>query len=232
MIRTLHEKGYRSVTLADAGESHGRAGPSKSIPFLLTFDDGCRSFLTCALPLLEELGWKATLFPVSDYLGKLSTWDVLPPFPHLHPEELRSIKQLGHEIGSHTATHADLTYLDTAGIKQELSDSKKTLEDITGAPVTALSFPFGSWNTLIWNIARESGYERATIYRGHSRASGHLYPVHGIYRFDTPWSVLERINPTSPFSLSQSLAVIMSHFAKGAPVWRFRRSYTVPQVRS
>jgi peptidoglycan/xylan/chitin deacetylase (PgdA/CDA1 family) len=192
---------------------------------LLTFDDGCRSFFTQVLPLLEELKIKATIFPVAGYIGKLSSWDIIPLFAHLTKSEIREISDLGHEIGSHGQTHADLSYLSANDLSAELNDSKKILEDITGKEVTALSFPYGSWNTRVWKRAQETGYRNGTIYRNNQQSIPGLFPVFGVYNFDTPPTILSRVAPKHPLSLSVSCARIMSHFAKGAPLWKFDKKY-------
>jgi peptidoglycan/xylan/chitin deacetylase (PgdA/CDA1 family) len=165
------------------------------------------------------------VFPVAGYIGKASSWDVLPQFPHLSKHEIREISGLGHEIGSHGLTHSNLTYLNASDLKTELSDSKKILEDITGKKVTSLSFPFGSWNRRVWEHAQETGYLRGTIYRQHRNYGPELVPVYGVYRFDSPEFILARISPASRFSFSIACARIMSHFAKGAPIWKFEKNY-------
>jgi peptidoglycan/xylan/chitin deacetylase (PgdA/CDA1 family) len=148
----------------------------------------------------------------------------MPPFDHLTKAEVREISSLGHEIGSHSLTHPNLTYLAEADLARELGDSKKLLEDITGKSVSAISFPFGSWNPRVWERARELGYTHGTLYRNHAGAAG-LFPVYGVYGFDTASAALTRLAPPYPVSLSLACAKIMSHFAKGAPLWKFRKNY-------
>jgi peptidoglycan/xylan/chitin deacetylase (PgdA/CDA1 family) len=226
IMETLHRSAYCPVTVANAFGTAG-SGVTESKKICITFDDGCSSFYSRALPVLESLQFKSTLFPVAGYLGKSSTWDVLPSFPHLTVSELREVSDLGHEIGSHTMTHANCPYLSAKDLAAELGDSRKLLEDITGRNVTSLSFPFGSWNRRVWDIARENGYTCATLYRGHGHAATNLVPVYGVYRFDTPGSVLTKLNPKFPLSTTVALAKMMSHFAKGAPIWKFRKNYTI-----
>ena len=192
---------------------------------LFTFDDGCRSFYTQALPVLEEFGIKATIFPVAGYLGRTSTWDILPVFSHLTRSELREIDALGHEIGSHGMNHTDLTLLGDQDLRSELLDSKKTLEDLLGKKVAAISFPFGSWNRRVWREAQECGYGCGTVCRRHSSALSGLFPVYGVYNFDTPLTVASRVAPHRSPSVSIACATIMSHFAKGAPLWKFDKKY-------
>ncbi len=223
----LETKNFTTLTMKEAVPIGTGTIPadSRKQRVLLTFDDGCRSFFSHALPVLEALKFKATVFPVAGYIGRYSSWDVMPSFPHLTKPEIMEISALGHEIGSHGLTHADLTYLGPSDLKVELGDSKKILEDITGKKVTALSFPFGSWNTRVWELAQELGYCCGTIYRKHGHALPGLIPVHGVYGFDTPQTILDRIAPAYPCSLSMACARIMSHFAKGAPLWKFDTSY-------
>jgi peptidoglycan/xylan/chitin deacetylase (PgdA/CDA1 family) len=230
IVNHLTIAGYRAIPIHQAF-SRTDIPDKTGKNILITFDDGFDNFYSRALPVLEEHGFKATLFPVAGYLGKISTWDVLPPFRHLSAGELRAISDLGHEIGSHTMTHADCTFLNAKDLFTELRDSKKLLEDIISRPVTALSFPFGSWNRRVWEAALESGYSRAAIYRGHRHASARLFPVLCVYRFDTPESVYTRIRPHGPLSLSAALATLMRQFARGAPLWKFRKKYdVVPRV--
>lgn len=229
ILEHLAAKGFTSFTLDQMDTPPGKCQEPrpKKCPLHLTFDDGCRSFMTRALPLLDHFNFKAVMFPVAGYLGKASSWDVLPRFAHLSRQEIREISDLGHEIGSHGLTHSNLTYLNTADLITELSDSKKILEDITGKPVTSLSFPFGSWNNHVWDVAQETGYLRGTIYRQHRHARPGLVPVFGVYRFDSPESILARISPASAYSFSVACARIMSHFAKGAPIWKFEKTYSL-----
>jgi len=219
----LKMNNFSSLTISEARSAD--IIPPSPRHVLLTFDDGCRSFFTQVLPLLEELKLKATIFPVAGYLGKSSSWDIMPLLAHLTKSEVREISDLGHEIGSHSLTHADLTYLGVSDLSAELTDSKKILEDVTGKEVTSLSFPYGNWSTRVWERAQEIGYRSGTIYRKHRHILPGLFPVYGVYNFDTPSNILSRIAPKHPLSISVSCARIMSHFAKGAPMWKFDKKY-------
>ena len=225
IVLALKTNDFVSLTLQEAAEYSSGSPASALRPVLLTFDDGCRSFFTQALPVLESAGFKATLFPVAGYLGSSSSWDVMPRFDHLTKNEVREISSLGHEIGSHSLTHPNLTYLGDSDLTRELQDSKRLLEDITGKSVTAISFPFGCWNKRVWKRAQEIGYTHGTIYRNHAQAARGLHPVYGAYRFDSTQRILARLAPAHSFSLSAACARIMSHFAKGSSMWKFRTHY-------
>jgi peptidoglycan/xylan/chitin deacetylase (PgdA/CDA1 family) len=149
---------------------------------------------------------------------------------HMSASMLREIASSGHEIGSHSLTHANLVWLDDAELAKELRDSKAILEEITGTAVKSLSFPFGSWNKRVWEAAKSAGYEYATAYRGHKRAAAlpEILPVMGVYRFDSAVDIAWRFLTTDKSAAarcSRMTARIMSHFSKGTPVWKFRREY-------
>jgi peptidoglycan/xylan/chitin deacetylase (PgdA/CDA1 family) len=193
---------------------------------LITFDDGFQSVFDHALPVLEEVNFKASIFCVTDYIGKSSTWDVYGNSNHLDKNSILRLSELGHEIGSHTCTHANLPYLSEKDLTKELYDSKARLQDITGRAVTSLSFPFGSWNKRVWGKAREVGYVSATLYRNHSCSfDSHLFPVHGVYQFDSLESIISKIDTSRTYSISSAISLLLSHFSKGTPLWKFRKNY-------
>ena len=103
-LKWLKERGYATISLADLERFlSGRHARLPEKPFLITVDDGYRSFLDHALPLLERYGFSAALFvyPESISRGKAAlTW-----------EELKTLVSRGIEVGSHSFSHANLTAL-------------------------------------------------------------------------------------------------------------------------
>jgi peptidoglycan-N-acetylglucosamine deacetylase len=88
-----------------------------------------------------------------------------PPMPRLSDEQLRELARAGFEIGSHTMSHPRLDQVSEERCRQELADSKHALEDILGAPVSALCYPCGKFNARAKRLVRETGYEvgRTTV---------------------------------------------------------------------
>lgn len=193
----------------------------------LIFDDGFENFYTNAFPLLEQFDIKVSIFIVTSSTDSYSTWDIYKPQKQLSKKQICTISKTGHEIGSHTLSHPDLVLLSDKEINHELSESKKIIEDITGTPVKSLSFPFGSWNMRVWNIAKECNYEAAVVYRKHSLAKSPLIPAIGVYGFDSIKDIIERIERKQTFSNAIQRGFIMPHFAKGTPVWNFRKGYNI-----
>ncbi len=99
-MRYLHAEGFRAVSLRDFMQfSIGRRQlPRKSV--LLAFDDGYRSFLRYARPVLKGLGFSATLFVYTDYIGSGGN--------ALSWSELRALIDEGFEVQAHSKTHDNL----------------------------------------------------------------------------------------------------------------------------
>lgn len=227
-IENIINQKLTTCTLKEAATQYNDANFSKVI---ITFDDAFESFFKYAFPVLQTNNIKVTVFPIAGFIGKASDWDVLPKQIHMNKTQLRTISEQGHEIGSHTMTHSNLTFLSRKDLVMELKDSKHLLEDLIGKPVTSLSFPFGSWNAGIWRIAREIGYCQATCYRHHAKIIDGLIPVRGIYSFDTINDVMEKAVPGEGYSNSIARCRIMSHFAKGTPLWNFRKNYILTEKK-
>jgi peptidoglycan/xylan/chitin deacetylase (PgdA/CDA1 family) len=63
------------------------------------------------------------------------------------------------EIGSHTHRHYNLSNINAELVRDELQQSKKTLEDITEKPVLSIGYPDGDYSDSVKNIAEEVGYK-------------------------------------------------------------------------
>ncbi len=225
LLGTLVENNRTFSTVSEA--VRGCLDRDAQTTIVLTFDDGFESFYTRALPLLSRYDIKVTVFPVAGYLGRTSTWDTLPPQTHLTKEQVREIAALGHEIGSHTVSHANLTLLGDAELTAELSRSKTILEDIAGKPVSSLSFPFGQWNRRVWNAALDLGYTAATSYARCFRTEHGVLQLWGIYSFDSVQDIWDRAIRQPKWSNAVARGWVMPNFAKGTPLWKFRDTYAV-----
>jgi peptidoglycan/xylan/chitin deacetylase (PgdA/CDA1 family) len=193
----------------------------------LTFDDGFLNFYSQALPVCERHDIKVTIFCVAGFLGKSSSWDALPKQSHLTVAQIREISLLGHEIGSHTLSHANLTLLSEKDLFMELSESKKILEEITGKPVTSLSFPFGRVNRRVWDAAKQVGFTAATSYACFEKKMDGIIRVWGAYSYDSVQDVIDRAVRQPVLSHAIARGALMPHFAKGSPLWKFRSTYSL-----
>jgi peptidoglycan/xylan/chitin deacetylase (PgdA/CDA1 family) len=100
---------------------------------ILNFDDGRKTQFTQAKPILDKYGFKATFYVVCNYLEKK------PGF--MDWKEVKQLYEEGHDIGSHTMNHANLSKLSKKDLKFEVGQSKHCLED-HGIDVTSFAYPF------------------------------------------------------------------------------------------
>ena len=114
-----------------------------------TFDDGRKSDLESAA-LLHSLGYSALFFIPTNDIGKSDFVD---------RADIVELQRLGMGIGSHSHYHVQLTPLSAKRVADELSTSKRLLEDIIQSSVTDISFPGGSYDTKILALASDAGYQ-------------------------------------------------------------------------
>jgi peptidoglycan/xylan/chitin deacetylase (PgdA/CDA1 family) len=214
-------------TFATVGRAVTRPGKNAGRCVVMTFDDGFSNFFTHALPVCERHGVTVTVFCVAGYLGRSSSWDALPKQSHLTVAQIKEISMLGHEIGSHTLSHANLMLLSDKDLATELSESKKILEDIIGKPVTSLSFPFGRVNTRVWEAAKRVGFSAATSYACMGKTADDIIPLWGAYSYDSVQDIIDRAIRQPALSHAVARGRLMPHFAKGSPLWKFRDTYSM-----
>lgn len=87
-------------------------------------------------------------------------------------EQLCSLASKGHEIGSHTMTHPLLPQLSDNDLRSELTRSRETLEQMTGACVTSFAYPNGDHDARVVDEARAAGYQQAVTMRPGINPSG------------------------------------------------------------
>lgn len=131
---------------------------------IITFDDGFSNVLENAVPVLNECGFRAINFFVSGQIGGLNTWDLADgerPERLMDAAQVRDWLAAGHDLGAHTVSHAHLTKLTVARAREEITASKKSLEDRFARTVTEFAYPFGEMNAPVRDLVAEAGFERA-----------------------------------------------------------------------
>lgn len=119
--------------------------PQRPGEIALTFDDGPNPAWTPRLlEVLARHDVKATFFVV----GKFAS----------HESALaRYIANGGHAIGNHSWTHPNLARTPAAKVREELTRTRDTLEQIMQKPVTLFRPPFGARRPYVLRTARELG---------------------------------------------------------------------------
>lgn len=180
---------YEPVSLSEAVARlrEGRAGGREVV---VTFDDGFRNQLLNAAPLLAERGFRACFFLVTGLVSAAPEEATricrerlhLPrPVQPLIWEDVAALVDAGHEIGSHTQTHPDLSALSPAELEEEVAGSRGTLERALGRPVDHFSAPYGEahrFSAAVSEAARRAGYAScATAQRGRNTGADDLYAL-------------------------------------------------------
>ena len=164
-MRYLQAHRYRVITLAEFHEflQLKRQLPRRAV--VLTFDDGYRSFLTHAYPVLKELGFTATLFVYTDYVGtgrNALGWD-----------DLTRLTAEGFQVEGHTKSHGDLRRQPgeseaehSRRLRAELESSQRLFQQRLGRPAKFLAYPFGAADDAVLAYTRESGFVAGlTVFR-------------------------------------------------------------------
>lgn len=160
-MRYLHDHRYRCLSLAELIRLPGNGSTPVEKSFVLTFDDGTNDFFSRAYPILKGFRFTATVFLVTDHIGKRSRWEGANEAPLLSWEQILFLQQEGISFGSHTCTHRRLTELPLTEVSDELHRSREGMEKILGRKVEFLAYPFGDSNNQIQAMAEDAGYASA-----------------------------------------------------------------------
>jgi peptidoglycan/xylan/chitin deacetylase (PgdA/CDA1 family) len=153
----LRARGYSPVSLDEVVDAieHDRALPPHSV--LITFDDGCESVYSKAFPILQDLRFRAACFVTTDP----GSW-VFREGPdaqrRMTEEEIRELASAGIAIGSHALTHDPLQTMSPEQIENELLESKRYLERVTGQRLSYFAVPLNWYGYKVRATARKLGY--------------------------------------------------------------------------
>lgn len=160
-MRSLADAGWHTLTLKEFAES-GRTPHAARRTFLLTFDDGYASLAEHAYPVLESLGFTATTFLITDFVGRENRWDMRytwRPLQHLDWPVIEHWRARGFDFGSHGARHRRLTWVDDITAADELGRARATLMGRLGEQAgRAIAYPFGAVDARVERLARDAGY--------------------------------------------------------------------------
>jgi len=160
-MTALARAGWRTLSLDEFADVRTTHDARRT--FLLTFDDGYASLAEHAYPILADLGFTATTFLITDYVGKTNDWDVRYTWsrlPHLTWRQIEQWRARGFHFASHGATHRRLTWLAGEEVATELRRSREQLVERLGPDAgTAIAYPFGAVDQRVMEFARAAGYD-------------------------------------------------------------------------
>ena len=140
----LRDNGYTTVTISQVFDYMEGTGVLPERPVVLTFDDAYASQWDAAAAL-DARGMHGVFFITAAASG-LNDW------------QLRAMADRGHEIGSRSLGHPDLTTVSAGQLYTEVADSKAILEGIIGRPVSFFAYPYGAYDGRAIDAVASSGY--------------------------------------------------------------------------
>jgi peptidoglycan/xylan/chitin deacetylase (PgdA/CDA1 family) len=143
----MQELACRGFTVVDlAAVTHAlEAGADRDRLIGLSFDDGYQDVADHALPVLRDLGFRATVFistAVTDGLASFTWYERQPPL--MSWETISKLDAQGTlRFEAHTMTHPNLLQLTNDELRREIVGSKHDLEQRLGRSVAGFCYPAG-----------------------------------------------------------------------------------------
>ena len=97
------------------------------------------------LKTLEEHQAKATFFAVGQWAEE-------------NPDAVKAIIEAGHEIGSHSNTHPDMTKIPEEKIREELCRARERIKKAGGGTAALFRAPSGAYDNTVVKTAAEEGF--------------------------------------------------------------------------
>lgn len=202
-LRQFREAGWAFLSLGELLSRKDRLDELPPKTLVVTFDDAYRSFFEKALPILKEEGVKATVSVISSFVDAPPA--DLPPM--MTWEQIREAGESGFvEIASHShglhQYEVSNPYNDTSPsvttrrylprdrryedrdeyrwrIRADLRKAKSLLASMLGRDVGVLAWPYGEYNGMARELARQEGFSvtlglEGTDVRPGDFARGHL----------------------------------------------------------
>ncbi|MDB6084556.1 MAG: polysaccharide deacetylase [Gammaproteobacteria bacterium] len=165
-------KHMKVETYTQLTERLERQGPLEG-ELSITFDDGYADNAELALGVLERWNLQATFFVSTGFIetSVQTAWD-----REAHVEsrwmswpQVARLADHGHDIGSHTVSHANLAELQSTDVASELSRSIQHLLERIGIAPTHFAVPYGRAFSSLEDavaIARRLGFKSVSLCRG------------------------------------------------------------------
>jgi peptidoglycan/xylan/chitin deacetylase (PgdA/CDA1 family) len=129
----------------------------------LSFDDGYLDVAEHALPILSERGFRATVFVAPAVIDGRASFSWYPKQPPLLSWE--DILELDRDstlrFEAHSLTHPSLPALNDAAAAEEITGSKRELENRLGRAVNAFSYPSGLFGERERALVSDAGFRIA-----------------------------------------------------------------------
>ncbi|ARN81493.1 polysaccharide deacetylase family protein [Methylocystis bryophila] len=119
------------------------------ITVLATFDDGNRSDLLVAAPLLRQYGVPGAFFVCAGRMGQPN---------YLDADDVRELVKQGFVVGSHGMDHVRWTSVKGPGLHREIVEARLKLEETLDQEIPIAALPFGAYNRRVLAALRDAGF--------------------------------------------------------------------------
>ena len=107
--------------------------------------------------LARDLGFTATVYVVTDWVGRTNDWPGQPPtvprWPLMNWDDLGALVGEGATLGAHTANHPRLPLLTRDAQDHEMGRSVDAISRATGRAPLTLAYPYGATDAAVSAIA-------------------------------------------------------------------------------
>ncbi len=143
--RSLVRQDPRKVVAVKGAITERQPAPFKEPLISVTFDDGWESIYQNAYPLLARYDIPTTQYLIASLFDDVNYMSI---------DQAKDMQAHGHEIASHTLTHADLVDSDDYQLSRELSESRAILSKNFGQ-IREFATPEGHYDDRVLSaIAR------------------------------------------------------------------------------
>lgn len=172
-MKFLKESGYTFLSLDELYSIFSGTAKSPKKPLVITLDDGYEDNYINAYPILKEMGIKATIFDITDYIDKNNSY--------INSIQIKEMMKNGIAVESHTYNHDDLSRLSYNAQYQTLEKSRKELGNIEGKTINYIAYPSGKYNKYTEKAVKNAGYIMAVTTKfGFALKNNGLFFLHRV----------------------------------------------------
>lgn len=188
---------------------------------VITFDDGYAHLADFLPSLIRRYNFRPIIFMPTYWIVQLNRWDFshrLRPVRHLTDSQIKSLSDKGVIFGSHGHSHTDLRAMPDNYLNAELDRSRDILTDLTGQPISTISYPFGRQNQRVRAAVQRAGYKIGFSLafpddENQSLATGRF----AVYNWDSVGSVTRKLN-RGPFYWYEQAKARLVNFASSGTI--------------